>query len=118
MEIGPWTVEVDVEATRSELYAEAVSGCAECGCRDCRNFIAARDRIYAAPVRQLLASMGIAGDKELEAYPLGPDIVSGGIHYGGWFPFIGLVTGGPQRRVERLRDDSTQVWPEPREIAP
>jgi hypothetical protein len=115
--IGPWTIEVDAEATRRELYAKAVGGSEQCACPDCRNFIAARALTYRDEVLLTLESMGIDHTKELEAFSVGPDVASGDLIYGGWFPFVGRVLDGPEPVVSRNLFGSV-IDANPREIAP
>ena len=115
--IGPWAIEVDADATRRELYAKAVSGPEQCGCLDCRNFIAAREVIYADEVLLVLQSMGIDHTREPEVYSAGPDLASGDLIYSGWFPFVGRILDGPKPVVRRhLFGSVTEA--KPREIVP
>ena|ERR1019366_885880 len=61
-----------------------------CGCRDCRNFAAARNRIYPTEVVALMQRLGINPRHETEIYHMGR--LSPGQHlYGGFFHFVGMI---------------------------
>ena len=76
-------------------YAQIDLGHAErCGCRECRNYIAARPHTYPHEILALFTRLGIDPLREAEVYHANrePD---GRHFYGGWFHFIGSVEKGP-----------------------
>lgn len=101
-----WVLDVDDDVTRA-AYARARTGGAEsCGCDTCRNFVAARSRVYPDEVRALLADLGIDPAKEGEAYWVHRS-ADGLHHYGGWFHFVGSIVSGPPVR-ERVGGSAWQ----------
>jgi hypothetical protein len=93
-----WVLDADADATRA-AYARARTGGSEaCGCDPCRNFVAARARVYPDEVRALFAQLGVDLAKESEAYWTHRS--SDGLHhYGGWFHFVGAIVSCPASRV-------------------
>ena len=92
---GPWRIWHDSALTR-QIYEEVTVGSAErCGCTECANYVAARDRAFPKQVLKLFEKLGIDHRKEAEIYyksPLAP-----GLHlYGGWFNFVGGVEKGEE----------------------
>lgn len=91
--IDRWRLRIDLEATRAAYRAMTLPGPESCGCLPCQNFVAARDRAYPAPARQLFERLGIDWHKEAEVCHitrLGP-----GVHlYNGWFHFVGAIDAG------------------------
>src|SRR6266581_3667101 len=95
---GRWQGRCDLEATRKAYAQFSTAGPEQCGCGDCRNFIAARDQIHTPDVTQLLEKLGIDHRREVEVYSL-TWLESGLIYYGGWFHFVGTIEAG----VDALR---------------
>jgi hypothetical protein len=93
-EVGAWRVQADAEATR-RAHDRMPSGSPEqCGCRDCRNFAAARELAYPPEARELFARLGIRTNRESQIG--GPIAVSEGSYlYSGWFHFAGTILEGP-----------------------
>jgi hypothetical protein len=85
---------VDRAATLDAYGRVAAGGSATCSCDTCRNFAAARDRVYPRAFVSLLDALGIDPAKDGEAYHLARN-APGLHHYGGWFHFVGSldVTG-------------------------
>lgn len=94
--VGKWRCRCDPETTR-QAYASFEERRAEmCGCCYCRNFVAARERVYSVAVRALFERLGIDFTKEAEVYEL--TRLTSGLHlYGGWFHFVS--------RIEEETDD-------------
>ena len=68
----------------------AVGSPESCGCRDCLDFAAARNRIYPAEVLTLFNQLGIDPRHESEIWHLGR--LKPGLHlYGGFFHFLGTI---------------------------
>lgn len=91
---GQWQYSVDRDATVA-AYARAEYGDAvRCGCNGCRNFVAARFRVFPPDFVALLNSLGVDPTKEGEVYTEGRK-APGSHYYGGWFHFVGElpVTG-------------------------
>lgn len=93
IEIKPWTLLVDREATTAVYRRMKLGGAERCGCESCRNWRAARDDHLPASLRRLLDSLGIDATKDVEVYEVQSDDV--GVLYGGWFAFVGRVASGP-----------------------
>ncbi len=90
---GRWELEADAEATRKAYASVPMGGAEECPCEPCKNFIAARKRIYPADVLGLFERLGISYDREVEVYHMAR-MESGKHFYGGWFHFIGGILSG------------------------
>ena len=85
-----WELCTDREATQ-EAYRRIHQGGPEtCDCAYCRNFVAARERVYPKKVLELFDALGIPFNKEVEVYELGR-LGSGFRLYGGWFHCFGQV---------------------------
>jgi hypothetical protein len=96
-----WTVEFDLAATQS-LYAKNLIGAAEqCGCLECRNFIAARNQglVYPAEIVQLFHTLGIDTARECDLYTTGRTS-SGHLEYGGWFDGVGTIIADANESTE------------------
>jgi hypothetical protein len=91
--VGEWRVRCDPDATRRAYERVGVGAPEACGCLDCRNFAAARDRAYPAEVLTLLDRLGINPSREAEVYFTG-ETESGLRLYGVWFHFVGSVVRG------------------------
>lgn len=90
---GRWELEVDPEATR-KAYANVPKGAPEkCPCEPCKNFIAARERVYPAEVLVLFDKLGILFSREAEVYHMAR-LQSGKHLYGGWFHLVGSILSG------------------------
>ena len=98
VQIGRWTVDVDVEATRAAYRQRTQGSPEECGCLECRNFAAARRQAYPAAVREALATLGVEPIREAEIFHLGP-LDSGWHLYGGWFHVVGHLVEGADAKV-------------------
>lgn len=88
--LGTWQLRHDPQASR-RLYEAIAQGYPErCSCLHCRNYVAARDRVYGGRVGELLETLGIIPAREAEVYWQGPS--GPGRHaYGGWFHFAGAI---------------------------
>jgi hypothetical protein len=88
---GKWRFECDPEATRV-VYSRVDRGGAEsCSCNGCRNFVAARSRVFPETFLELLATLGVDPLKDAEAYH-NARLAPGRHDYGGWYHFIGQLT--------------------------
>ena len=100
LEIGPWTISYDPQATRLAYAGVPLGGPEACGCDTCSNFSAARHYVYTPTVRTLLKRLGIDHRREAEVYHNGR--MQTGTHlYGGWFH----VVGGFERGEELWESD-------------
>ena len=88
-----WELIADPEATRNAYGHISKSGPEKCPCEPCKNFIAARERIYPPDVLDLFSKLGISFDRETEVYHMGR-LESGKHLYGGWFHFVGSIQSG------------------------
>ncbi|MHC4185506.1 MAG: hypothetical protein ACYSR4_06190 [Planctomycetota bacterium] len=90
VQIGPWIVKYDAEATRRRHAHIETGGPERCGCEPCLNFTAARENVYPDKVRKIFAQLGIDYTKEAEvAYTC--RIRPGWHSYLGWLHFVGKV---------------------------
>lgn len=97
--VGAWRVEADPEATRHAHDRMPAGSPESCGCRDCRNFAAARQTAYPPEALELFARLGIRPDRESEiggALRLGESRYL----YSGWFHFAGSIRDGPSAGSE------------------
>jgi len=105
-----WMVEFNRDATQS-MYAKNPIGAAEqCGCQECRNFIAARNRglVYTAEIVRLFHTLGIDIASEYEVYTTGK-ISSDHREYGGWFDVVGRIIADANESTEIT--DNFQLMP-------
>jgi hypothetical protein len=93
LQIGPWRIEFDSEATRKAYETVHASGPAECACAGCKNWLRARDRVYPKSFIELLSRLGIDPTKESEivSYYDGPPH-PGPYPSSGWFHFFGTAS--------------------------
>lgn len=90
LEIGPYIITYDRVATM-DCYAHIQRGDAErCGCKDCMNFILARNTVFPVEFLGYLSKFGIDYRKEAEVYHFGKN-EKGNHSYGGIFYFIGMM---------------------------
>ncbi len=95
---GPWRIACDVAETEAAYGSRLQGSPEECGCRECRNFVAARHAAYPPAARALLAQLGVTPIREAEIFHGGP--VDDGQHvYGGWFHIVGQLVSGPDAKV-------------------
>src|SRR6266487_111763 len=92
LEIGGWCVESDEQATRIAAQGKAEGFPEQCGCAQCRNFIAVRSRAYQPEAIVFLAQLGIEPGREEDVTWVGPS-ESGLQKYSGWFHFVGRLCG-------------------------
>lgn len=105
-----WTVEFDRDATQSMYAKNPVGAADQCGCLECRNFTAARNRglVYPAEIVQLFYTLGIDIAHETEVYTTGK-ISSGYREYGGWFDVVGRIIADANESTEIT--DNLQLIP-------
>jgi hypothetical protein len=99
-----WQLAYDAEAT-SRAYALARPvGPERCGCRECRNFVAARSRAYPADLQQLATTVGVSPLTETEVYEFGAVEAAGPNLrlYGGFFHFAGSIIKDPGSLAEQV----------------
>jgi hypothetical protein len=92
-----WILEVDAAATSAAYAAAGPVGPEACRCRDCRNFIAARDAAYPAELKELATRLGVVPLTETEIWEYGPfDSEQPLVRlYGGFFHFVGRILRDP-----------------------
>ena len=105
---GPWTIRVDVAATRKAYKQIAQGGAEDCGCEGCRNFVLAREEAYEPETLRFLREAGIDYRKEGEAYDLFRSS-SGKRLYGGWFFLVGMIEKSPEGTAETRLSRSCQL---------
>lgn len=91
--IGRWKLKYDAEATRQAFAGVPVGSPESCGCAECLNFAAARERAYPPEALAVFERLGIDRRKESEIWHTHRD-ESGMHHYGGFFHFVGSVESG------------------------
>ncbi len=97
LQIGGYEVEFDRDATVTCYARVRVPGPEACGCADCRNWIAAREHVLPAEMREVLAQLGIPPDGEIEVAEA-PGLSQPHL-YGGWYFVVGrILSGGGDRR--------------------
>jgi hypothetical protein len=96
---GRWTVRAEPEKTRA-AYQSLVAASERCGCNICKNYQAARERVFGAEAQELLRQLGIDGTREVEI--LHTHRISRGRHaYQGWFHLFGALESGKDAYVPR-----------------
>jgi hypothetical protein len=91
--VGDYIVEYDRDATIAAYSRIAVPGPEECGCCYCRNWVAGRDRIVPAAVRDLLDAVGVPLNGEIEVWEVPGETQAHG--YGGWYILVGAIVSAP-----------------------
>lgn len=100
---GDWHFTFDRAATAAAYRQAGAGWCDVCGCKGCRNFVAARARAFPEPFLRLLESLGIDPCKDGEIYHLGCE--RPGRHvYEGWFHFVGELHEAGDFAVVELGD--------------
>ena len=92
-QIARWTIQCDPDATRDAFSRVPLGSPESCGCADCLNFAAARDRAYPKLALSIFEQLGVDSHKESEIWHTHRD-ESGLHHYGGFFHFIGVIEIG------------------------
>ncbi len=93
LEIGPWTIEVDVEQT-ARVYELTTRGSpTDCGCEACRNFMALSEAAFPLQFRTWLSALGVDCRKAAEVHEWSP-VSEGRLTYGGWFHGVGRIVTG------------------------
>jgi len=88
---GQWQYECDHDATKAACAKVERGGAVACSCNGCRNFVAARERIFSEAFLSFLETVGIDPLKDAEAYHVAR-LAPGRHDYGGWFHFVGKLT--------------------------
>jgi hypothetical protein len=92
-----WKFEVDKLLTIETYDGIVNSGTNLCGCNDCKNYIAYREKVFPEDVRVLFLNLGIDYNKEVEICSY--QILPNGLHHiSGWFHFIGKIIEGESCR--------------------
>jgi hypothetical protein len=91
--IRRWRLQSDPEATRTAFSNRPLGSPESCGCSDCQNFAAARDRAYPSEVLAIFEQLGIDSHKESQIWHYCRE-GSGFHHYGGFFHFVGIIESG------------------------
>jgi hypothetical protein len=93
-----WIFEVDKEQNEKTYRDISCSGADACGCNDCQNYVAYRDKVFPKEVIELFGSLGVDFRKEVEITSW--ETLPNGLHHiGGWFHFKGRVLTGKDYRV-------------------
>jgi len=106
IQIGPWEIEYDREATRAAYAAMSSDG--YCDCQGCRNYLA-NMRTLPETARQFFNSLGIEPEKYSS---LGCAIATGEdeFHYDGWYNFVGQHPSGEDIRLEYTHKLTENLW--------
>ena len=92
--LGPWTLEIDPEATRlAYASAEDITPADGCGCLYCRNYTAALGRILTPAVRRFFETLGVDCRKAAQVSHITK--LDSGLHlYSAYYPVIGQIESG------------------------
>jgi len=90
LKTGPWIVRYDKEETARRYALAQKGGPDECDCEHCRNFVAARERVYPDEARRTFERLGIDYHKEAEVAHT-HRVRSGWHSYLGWLHFVGSI---------------------------
>jgi hypothetical protein len=91
--IRRWKLQSDPDATRSAFSHLELGSPESCGCTDCLNFAAARERAYPSEILTVFDQLGIDSHKESEIWHYCRE--DSGVHlYGGFFHFVGSIESG------------------------
>lgn len=93
-----WTFEVDRALTQQTYKHISGSGADTCGCNDCRNYVAYRDKVFPGEIIDLFRNLEIDFRKEVEI-TVWEKLPNGLYHVGGWFHFKGQVLTGKDYRI-------------------
>lgn len=88
---GNWRFECDFEATQAAYSPIDRGGAESCSCNGCKNFAAARSRVFPEAFLELLATLGVDPLKDTEAYHIAR-LAPGRHYYGGWYHFVGQLS--------------------------
>jgi hypothetical protein len=103
---GQWEYTCDQDTT-AKVYSTIERGDSDaCTCNGCRNFVAAREKVFPSEFLSLLASLGIDSRKDGEVYHNGK-LAPGRHDYGGWFHFIGTLESTGDFPVVAMGDSFT-----------
>ncbi len=91
--IRRWKLQSDPDATRNAFSNRELGSPESCGCADCLNFAAARERAYPGEVLTVFNQLGIDSHKESEIWHYCRED-SGLHHYGGFFHLVGSIESG------------------------
>jgi hypothetical protein len=104
IELAGVLLEYDPVATRRAYAQRAQGSPEECGCADCRNFIATRDLVYPSAARAVLEQLGIDRMREAEIWRDARE--ADGRHiYGGFFHIIGRLPPGASAKEQAVTPD-------------
>jgi hypothetical protein len=99
-----WLLRYDPVATANAYAAARPVGPERCLCRDCRNFIVARQQAYPSELKLLAATLGISPLTETEIFEIGPvDPQESNLRlFGGFFHFVGEIVHDSGEPVENI----------------
>jgi hypothetical protein len=101
-----WTFEVDKELTEQTYMTVPGSGADTCGCNDCKNYVAYREKVFPKEVIKLFNELGIDFRKEVEITTW--EVLLNRLHHiGGWFHFKGRIVTGKDYRVHLVQGGHT-----------
>ncbi len=93
-----WEFEVDQELTRQTYDNVTLSGADSCICKDCKNYVAYRDKVFSDEIKELFDDLGIDYRKEVEITSF--ETLPNGLHHiGGWYHFKGRLVSGKNYRI-------------------
>jgi hypothetical protein len=93
-----WSFEVDRILTATTYGSILNSGADTCGCNDCKNYVAYRDKVFPTIILKLFQELGIDYKKEVEISTY--EILPNGFHHiCGWFHFKGKLLTGTESRT-------------------
>jgi hypothetical protein len=93
-----WTFEANNVLTDQTYKHISSSGAETCGCNDCKNYVAYRDKVFPNEIIHLFNDLGIDFRKEVEITTW--ETLPNGLHHiGGWFHFKGQVLTGKDYKI-------------------
>lgn len=108
MKYRNWVFEVDFLLTQQAFSNFAVGGADSCACYDCKNYVAFKDNVFPAEIRELFSALGIDFKKEVEIWAI--QKLENGLHeIGGWFHFKGKIISGTDCRKPDITGNGYSV---------
>src|SRR5687767_3080195 len=102
-EVGPWILNVDVDATRAAYVRLTGAHTAGCNLVSCANFEANRENTFPEAAQSELENFGVDWRKEVYVYHTG-GVAKGLYHYEGFFLLVGEILAGSPAQDVRVNE--------------